>query len=46
MDLTRLSELGVSHQALSERLRRTHETLVKNTVILGRGDKSTGRNEL
>ena len=29
-------ELGVSHQALSERLRRGHRNVVKNTVILGR----------
>ncbi|WP_227379726.1 helix-turn-helix domain-containing protein [Haladaptatus halobius] len=30
-------ELGVSHQALSERLRRGHESLVKNALIIGRG---------
>ncbi|WP_114576057.1 bacterio-opsin activator domain-containing protein [Saliphagus sp. LR7] len=28
-------EIGVSHQALSERLRRGHESLVENTVIIG-----------
>lgn len=31
------SELDISHQALSERLRRGHKTLVENTVIVGRG---------
>lgn len=30
-------ELGVSHQALSERLRRGHENVVKNALIIGRG---------
>jgi predicted DNA binding protein len=30
-------EMGTSHQALSERLRRAHETLVESTVVLGRG---------
>ena len=30
-------EMGTSHQALSERLRRAHETLVESTIILGRG---------
>ena len=30
-------EIGTSHQALSERLRRAHETLVESTVVLGRG---------
>lgn len=29
-------ELDISHQALSERLRRGHKTLVENTVIVGR----------
>jgi predicted DNA binding protein len=29
-------ELGVSHQALSERLRRAHRSLVGNTVIIGK----------
>ncbi|ADJ14069.1 helix-turn-helix domain-containing protein [Halalkalicoccus jeotgali] len=33
-------ELDISHQALSERLRRGHKTLVENTVIVGRdGEK-------
>ncbi len=32
-------ELDISHQALSERLRRGHKTLVENTVIVGRGDE-------
>lgn len=31
------AELEISHQALSERLRRGHKTLVENTVIVGRG---------
>lgn len=31
------AELDISHQALSERLRRGHKTLVENTVIVGRG---------
>lgn len=30
-------ELGISHQALSERLRRAHDALVTNTVVLGHG---------
>ncbi|WP_227377378.1 helix-turn-helix domain-containing protein [Haladaptatus halobius] len=30
-------ELGITHQAVSERLRRAHENLVKNTLIIGRG---------
>ncbi|WP_336364536.1 helix-turn-helix domain-containing protein [Halalkalicoccus salilacus] len=30
-------ELDVSHQALSERIRRGHKTLVENSVIVGRG---------
>jgi hypothetical protein len=34
-------EIDISHQALSERLRRAHETLVENTVVLGRGDDNT-----
>jgi predicted DNA binding protein len=29
-------ELGVSHQALSERLRRAHRSLVENTVVIGK----------
>jgi hypothetical protein len=29
--------MDTSHQALSERLRRAHETLVESTVVLGRG---------
>lgn len=37
--LTELAEeLGVSHQALSERLRRGHQRLIENTVIIGRKD--------
>ncbi|WP_266077905.1 helix-turn-helix domain-containing protein [Haladaptatus caseinilyticus] len=28
-------ELGVTHQSVSERLRRGHENLVKNTLVLG-----------
>ncbi|WP_336343386.1 helix-turn-helix domain-containing protein [Halalkalicoccus ordinarius] len=32
-------ELDVSHQALSERLRRGHKTLVENSVVLGRGEE-------
>ncbi|MEM4780910.1 MAG: helix-turn-helix domain-containing protein [Halalkalicoccus sp.] len=31
------AELDISHQALSERLRRGHKRLVENTVIVGRG---------
>ncbi|WP_336363676.1 helix-turn-helix domain-containing protein [Halalkalicoccus salilacus] len=39
--LTELAEeLGVSHQALSERLRRGHQRLVENTVVIGRDDVS------
>lgn len=30
------SELDISHQALSERLRRAHRNVVENTVIIGR----------
>jgi predicted DNA binding protein len=30
-------ELGVSHQAVSERLRRGHGSLVKNALVLGQG---------
>lgn len=29
--------LGVSHQALSEQLRRAHGNLVKNAIVIGRG---------
>ncbi|WP_336344247.1 helix-turn-helix domain-containing protein [Halalkalicoccus ordinarius] len=37
--LTDLAEdLDISHQALSERLRRGHQRLVENTVIVGRKD--------
>lgn len=32
-------ELDVSHQALSERIRRGHKTLVENSLIVGRGDE-------
>ncbi|WP_254544355.1 helix-turn-helix domain-containing protein [Halomarina pelagica] len=31
-------ELGISHQALSERLRRGHETLIKHALMTGHGD--------
>lgn len=31
-------ELNISHQALSERLRRAHQTLVENAVVIGRAD--------
>lgn len=34
-------ELGISHQALSERLRRAHGNLVENAVILGSGISGT-----
>jgi len=30
-------ELGISHQALSEQLRRAHGNLVKNAIVVGRG---------
>lgn len=30
-------EIGISHQALSERLRRGHKTLVENSVIISHG---------
>lgn len=35
-------ELGISHQALSEQLRRAHGNLVKNAVVVGRGAESNG----
>lgn len=35
--------LGISHQALSERLRRGHGRLVRNALIIGTGDDSTLR---
>jgi predicted DNA binding protein len=36
-------ELGISHQALSEQLRRAHENLVENTIALGDGvDRERG----
>lgn len=39
VDLTKLAEvIGVSHQALSERLRRGHKTLVENSLIVGQGE--------
>ncbi|WP_227380652.1 bacterio-opsin activator domain-containing protein [Haladaptatus halobius] len=38
-------ELGVSHQALSERLRRGHENLVKNALIIGRGADEWNNNK-
>lgn len=31
------AELGISHQALSEQLRRAHGSLVENAVVIGRG---------
>ena len=31
------TELGISHQALSEQLRRAHGSLVKNAIVIGRG---------
>jgi predicted DNA binding protein len=34
--------LDVSHQALSERIRRGHKTLVENSVIVGRGENEEG----
>ncbi|WP_227379998.1 bacterio-opsin activator domain-containing protein [Haladaptatus halobius] len=37
-------ELGVSHQALSERLRRGHGSLVKNALIIGRGADEREKN--
>lgn len=33
-------EFGISHQALSERLRRAHGTLVENTIVIGRHEES------
>ncbi|WP_222918654.1 helix-turn-helix domain-containing protein [Natrinema sp. SYSU A 869] len=40
MDMDHLSdELGISHQALSERLRRAHRTLVAEIVDVGESDK-------
>jgi len=30
-------EMGISHQALSERLRRAHHAVVANTIVVGRG---------
>ncbi|WP_227356715.1 bacterio-opsin activator domain-containing protein [Haladaptatus salinisoli] len=36
-------ELGITHQAVSERLRRAHENLVKNTLIIGRGPDEKGK---
>ena len=35
-------ELNISHQALSEQLRRAHGNLVKNTIIVGRGASEDG----
>jgi len=31
------TELGISHQALSEQLRRAHGSLVENAIVIGRG---------
>ncbi|WP_226479462.1 helix-turn-helix domain-containing protein [Natrinema amylolyticum] len=40
MDMDHLSdELGISHQALSERLRRAHRTLVEEVVDVGESDE-------
>jgi len=33
-------ELDISHQALSEVFRRGHESLIENTVVFGRGERS------
>ncbi|MFC4988423.1 bacterio-opsin activator domain-containing protein [Saliphagus infecundisoli] len=38
-------EMDVSHQALSERLRRGHEALVENTVVIGREDGTENERE-
>jgi len=35
-------ELGISHQALSEQLRRAHGNLVKNAIVVGRGAGENG----
>ncbi len=35
-------ELGISSQALSERLHRGHKNLIKNTVMVGRGAEGEG----
>ncbi|WP_254768730.1 helix-turn-helix domain-containing protein [Salinilacihabitans rarus] len=37
------AELGISHQALSERLRRAHRTLVEEAVEIGLADDDEGR---
>lgn len=39
------AEIGVSHQALSERLRRAHSSLIGSTIIIGQdgGDDGWGR---
>lgn len=38
IDLTALAaEIGISHQALSERLRRGNKTLVENSLVVGKG---------
>lgn len=34
------NEIGISHQALSERLRRAHESIIANTVMIGQGGGS------
>ncbi|GAA0663181.1 helix-turn-helix domain-containing protein [Natronoarchaeum mannanilyticum] len=36
-------ELGISHQALSERLRRGHRNLIENTLVIGAADGPTER---
>ena len=35
--------VGISHQALSERLRRAHKNLAENTVVFGRDTNRTRR---
>ncbi|MFH5800648.1 bacterio-opsin activator domain-containing protein [Haladaptatus sp. CMAA 1911] len=37
-------ELDISHQAISERLRRGHESLVENALILGKGADDSNTN--
>ena len=34
-------EIGISHQALSERLRRGQKSVLENTVILGNNEQHT-----
>lgn len=37
------AKLGISHQALSERLRRAQKTLTRNTIIIGDVDEARNR---